>query len=935
MTKLITEQEMENKLMKQLVTLGYEKIKVTNEQELIANFKTQLEKHNETIFSEDEFKQILNELNKGSVFDKAEQLRDRILVNRDDGTQINIPLLDTKDWCKNIFQVTHQITMEGTYTNRYDVTLLINGLPLVQIELKRSGIELKEAFNQTGRYGKHSYGAGQGLFQYIQIFVISNGTLTKYYANPGTSMQNRNFEQTFYWTDKANRPIQRLQDFTNHFLEKCHISKMITRYTVLNQAQRILMVLRPYQYYAVEEMVVHVLNSNKNGYIWHTTGSGKTLTSFMASRLIQNMEEITKVVFVVDRRDLDSQTTEEFNKFSKGCVSGTTNTRELVKQFNDPNSKLIVTTLQKLNNAVTGNRYAGVMNQYSDKKIVFIFDECHRSQFGETHKNIVRFFPKSQLFGFTGTPIFHENAQTQVGDMRTTNDLFDTCLHKYLITDAIKDENVLKFSIEYYSTFKQKESINDEDVEEINRAEVYEAPERLEQVADFIIKNHNRKTHDRQYTAFFAISNVPTLIKYFDLFLEKKEKGEHNLRIATIFSFGANEDGTLGDNDEGDEYVHTREKLDQYIEYYNKEYGGNYNTRDSYYSYYENISKQVVKGNIDILFVVNMFLTGFDSRKLNTLYVDKNLRYHGLIQAFSRTNRIETARKSQGNIVCFRNLKEATDTAIELFADKDATDTIIIPPYEEFIERFKLALEDLHKITPTPDSVIDLIDEEEEAQFVQAFRSLLRIMNQLKCYSEFSFNDLAINQTTFADYTSQYHAIKDKVEKDRDAKKVSILSDLDFELELLAHNEVNVNYILRLLTQLKTDTLSEQEKIRQKVQQLLNSEPQLRSKRELIEKFMNEILPNIESEDTVEENFFSFWEVEKRKAQRKISEQENLDHDKLHDLINNYLYSGIKPLSDDVISTMHERPRLLELESRSQSVISKIKDFIDTFVTGV
>lgn len=936
MGRLITEQEMESRLIEQLTTLGYEKVSITTEEQLIANLKKQLEHNYNTTFSAAEFHQITNHLNKGNIFEKAHTLRNRFDVKRDDGTTLYIQFINQKDWCKNSYQVTHQVTMEGTYTNRYDVTLLINGLPLVQIELKRSGIELREAFNQTGRYAKHSYGAGKGLFQYIQLFVISNGTLTKYYANTGLS-SFRSFEQTFYWTDAKNNAITRLRDFTNVFLEKCHLSKMITRYMVMNESSKVLMVLRPYQYYAVEKMVVQVNQSTKNAYIWHTTGSGKTLTSFMASRLIQNIETVDLVLFVVDRKDLDAQTIEEFNSFSPNSVDNTNSTQHLVSHFEDPHRKLIVTTIQKLNNAITGNRYAKVMDAYRDKRVVFIFDECHRSQFGKTHQNIVRFFPNSQLFGFTGTPIFDANAQTKVGDMRTTRDLFGECLHKYVITDAINDENVLRFSVEYYSTFKKQRYIDDEQVEGIDTEEVYQSPQHMEQVVNYILANHDRKTHGKKFNALFAITNIPTLIGYYDLFEKKRQEGKHNLVLATIYSYGSNEDGLLDEADEGEGqgYVHTREKLEEFIEHYNEEFGTNYNTRDSYYDYYRDVGERVKNGNIDILLVVNMFLTGFDSKKLNTLYVDKNLRHHGLIQAYSRTNRIYGSLKSQGNIICFRNLKKATDEAVELFANKEATETIIIPPYEEFVARFIISLAHLQKLVPTPDEVMKLKDEEAQANFVQAFRELMRIMNQLKSFSDFDFSDLQITETEYTDYLSHYQAIKEKVDQQEHTDKVSILNDLDFELELVAHDHINVTYILTLLESIKGDTLSEQARIRKQVEKLLQSEPKLRSKKELIEQFMEKVLPHIPSADQVKESFLSYWDEEKDKAQEAISKDENLDIHELNKIINNYLYTGHVPQTDDLINAMQQKPSFLERRPKAKNILNKIDTFIDTFITGL
>jgi len=634
-SQLQSEQILEDQLIAQLNKQGYSRVVINNEKELLANLKSQLEKHNRIVFSDAEFKKVMNSLTKGSVFEKAKTLREKQHIIRDNGDNLYFEFLNTEHWCRNEYQVTNQVTIEGKYKNRYDVTLLINGLPLVQIELKRRGLELKEAFNQINRYQRHTFGANSALFQYVQVFIISNGVNTKYYANN----KKQTFKQTFYWTDIENKRLTNiLNGFTSDFLEPCHISKMISKYIVLNETHKILMILRPYQYYAVEALINQVKNSNNNGYIWHTTGSGKTLTSFKASQIIMNMPEVKKVVFVVDRKDLDYQTTKEFNSFSNGSVDGTDNTQALVKQFSD-DTKLIVTTIQKLNNAITG-RYFEKMEKFKNERLVFIFDECHRSQFGETHNRIKSFFNDVQFFGFTGTPIFADNAFKNDLGKRTTTELFGKPLHKYVITDAIKDENVLKFAVEYVGRYKKKETATEIDieVEDIDTKELMEDETRLEKITDYIIANHNRKTHSREFTAMFAVGSVDILTKYYDLFKRKKDEGEHNLKIATIFSYTSNEEDKDANGIYDDisiaaepqaEYKvnrHTREKLDNYIEDYNKMFGTAYSTDSQhFYNYYNDISKKVKGKQIDILLVVNMFLTGFDSPSLNTLYVDKNL----------------------------------------------------------------------------------------------------------------------------------------------------------------------------------------------------------------------------------------------------------------------------------------------------------------------
>lgn len=945
------EQILENNLIEQLQKLGYKKVVIHDENELLANFKQQLEIHNKTSLTANDFNQVLNFINKGNIFERSKVLRDRVPYTNDEGEYKTVELINQIHWCQNQFQVTQQVTMEGTYKNRYDVTILINGLPLVQIELKRRGLELKEAFNQTNRYERHSYWAGQGLFQFIQLFVISNGVNTKYYAN--NSVKARSFKQTFYWSTVDNKLITQLAKFTDVFLEPCHIAKMITKYIVLNESQKILMVLRPYQFYAVEAIIERVQNTKKYGYIWHTTGSGKTLTSFKTAQILTNYPKVFKVVFVVDRKDLDYQTTKEFNSFSKGSIDGTNNTQTLVKQLTGDN-KLIVTTIQKLNNAISKARFLGKMEALQDKRIIFIFDECHRSQFGKTHNDIKNFFSNCQMFGFTGTPIFEPNAGTNEFGKRTTTMLFGDNLHKYVITDAIRDENVLKFSVEYISTFKKKDNILDIDVEAIDEAEVMNAPERLNNITDYIIANHNRKTHSREFTSIFAVSSVDTLIEYYKLFHQRKEQGAHNLKIATIFSYNSNENDkdalgfTTSDFDEVDLNVvaeplakydnqHTRDQLEEFIKNYNKEFSTNYTTKDSqsFYNYYNDIAKRVKHKQIDILLVVNMFLTGFDSKTLNTLYVDKNLKYHGLIQAYSRTNRILNELKSQGNIVCFRNLKAATDEAISLFSNINAKDEIIMQPYEEYVALFNQAFIALLQIAPTVNSVNDLQDEEKELEFIRAFRELMRLKNVLITFTEFSFDDLSMEEQSFEDYKSKYLDLYDKAKGHHQKEKVSILNDVDFELELIHRDEINVAYILKLLAKLKDSTGEEQDKQRKTILEIIAGDTQLRSKRELIEKFIQENLPVIEDSDDIPDEFYNYLNEERQIAIENLSKEENMDSEKLQKLIGDYLFTEKTPLRDDVISALNQRPSLKERGTTAERIISKILDFVDTFINGI
>jgi len=937
-----------------LTGLGYDYVQIQNEDGVRANLQAQLGKFNHTTFSDKEFGAILNHLAKGNVFEKAKTLRDRFHLSRDDGTSFYVRFFDSDDLGKNLFQVTNQVTQQGTYKNRYDVTLLVNGLPLVQIELKRRGLELKEAFNQINRYQRHSFWTNRGLFHYVQIFVISNGVNTRYYANN----RFQSFQQTFYWADADNKNITDLTEFAGAFLDRGHLTKMIAHYIVHNETHKILMVLRPYQYYATEALIEQVRASRDNGYIWHTTGSGKTLTSFKASQIIMDLPEVHKVVFVVDRKDLDYQTMTEFNSFKKDCVDVTDNTRSLVRQFTDE-TKLIVTTIQKLSNAVSKARYEKSMGDLRDLRLVFIFDECHRSQFGETHQRITGFFKNSQLFGFTGTPIFAENAHKNELGKRTTRDLFGKCLHKYVITDAIRDQNVLRFSVEYVCKYvKKSNTYLDIQVEDIDIREVFDSEERLEKIVDYIIHYHDQKTHRREYTAIFATSSIENLIKYYELFKKKKEAGEHDLRIATIFTYGVNEDDPDAMGLLPGEYLkvaepqaayqssHTREKLDEFIADYNAMYGTAFSTKDSrqYENYFKDISKRIKdrekigfhdKDRLDILLVVSMFLTGFDALKVNTLYVDKNLRYHGLLQAFSRTNRILNEQKSHGNILSFRNLKDRTDEAIALFSNKEAKEIIFMPAYDVVVRKFSDAVADLLKIAPSVKSVDELASEEDEMAFVQAFRAVMRIRNVLLCFTDFSWGDLPMDEQTFEDYKSKYLDLYDKVKTYRQKEKASILEDVDFELELIHRDEVNVAYILKLLARLKQAEKTEREQQKKAILDLLGSEIELRSKRELIEKFIEENLPKIDDVDAIPDEFEKYWHDQKVLALGKICEEESLDQKQFQALIDAYIYSEQEPLRDEVFKCLDNRPSVLEARKIGERIIEKMKAFVQVYVKGM
>ena len=953
---------LETNLIRQLVALGYEPVKIHDGTAFVSNLKAQLESFNNTTFTAKEFDAIMNYLAKGNVFDKAKTLRDRYQLNKEDGNSFYVRFFDNEDWSKNKYQVTNQVQIQGSFMNRYDVTLLVNGLPLVQIELKRSGTEIKEAFNQINRYQRHSFWSNYGLFQYVQLFVISNGVNTKYLANN----RLQSVKQTFFWAYANNKNITELAAFAAAFLNKDHLGKMISHYVVMNETFKNMMVLRPYQYFATEAIINQVKTGSDNGYIWHTTGSGKTLTSFKAAQIIMDLPDVHKVVFVVDRKDLDYQTMQEFNAFKKDSVDVTDNTASLVKQLTD-DTKLVLTTIQKLNNAISKHHYETKLGHLKDKKIVFIFDECHRSQFGDTHDRIITYFKKAQLFGFTGTPIFAENASKNELGRRTTKDLFGACLHKYVITDAIHDQNVLRFGIEYIGKYKQKgNTFIDIEVEDIDKAEVFNDEKRLAKIADYIIAYHGQKTFKKDYSAIFAVSSIANAIKYYNILQKKKEAGEHDLRIATIFTYGDNEededaqDYLPGDEEEflnifamaADPQVayassHTRDKLEKYIGDYNKMYGTSFSTKDSqqFENYFKDISKRLKerekesfndeKDRLDILIVVSMFLTGFDAKKVNTLYVDKNLKHHGIIQAYSRTNRILGEQKSQGNILCFRNLKKATDEAITLFSDKDAIEDIILPPYEVIVSKFKEALKILLTLTPTWQSVDELETEEDELAFIQAFRALLRAKNVLESYADFSWEGLGIDEQTFENYKSKYLDLYQKVKSENQKEKTSILDDIDFELELIHRDLINVAYIIKLLAKLKQAKASEAQQQKKAIMDLLGGDIELRSKRELIEKFIQENLPLIADADNIPDEFEKYWQEQKILALNKLCEDEHLDKEQFKALIDAYIFSGQDPIRDEVLKCLGDRPSILQARAIGERIIFKMKEYIDVFERGM
>ena len=904
-----SEAKLEEKLIDQLVKQGYKKVQIDTVEDLERNFREQINEHNkfrleEKPLSDKEFERLMIKISGKGVFQSAKELRQLQDIQRDDGTIAYIELFNTREWCQNIFQVTHQTTVEGKYTNRYDVTLLINGLPLVQIELKRRGMDMKEAFNQIKRYKRHSY---SGLYKFIQIFIISNGVDTKYFANGD---QELNYGFTFYWTDVNNERINNLEHFCLTFLDRCQIGKVIARYMILNQTEKMLLVMRPYQIYAVENIVSRALDTNNNGYVWHTTGSGKTITSFKTSQILAKEPSINQVFFLVDRKDLDKQTLDEFNKFKPGCVDLTNNTDKLIEQMKDSTKDLIVTTIQKMANACSNSKYAPILEKYKDLKTVFIIDECHRSQFGDMHRQISKTFTNAQYFGFTGTPRFKENPSQ---DGRSTADIFEKCLHTYLIKDAIKDGNVLGFSVDYMKFVDYNSNQTEEDVmvEGIDTEEVFMADDRVRLIAQDIIDHHNTKTRDRKYNALFTVSSIPLLVKYYNMF----KSLNHDLKIGAIFTYGANED--LDKNPE-----HSRESLDKIIDDYNKMYNTNFSS-STFDAYFRDICKKIKNTEIDIVIVVNMLLTGFDAKRLNTLYVDKSLKYHDLIQAFSRTNRVESETKPFGNIVCYRTTKERVDEAVKLFSQTDSIDTVIMAPYEDYLNKFKVAVSELLKITPVVDSVDSLEREEDIKAFIVAFRTVAKLLVSLKTFNEFDLDngDTELNAQMFEDYKSKYYELYRRLSNDKE--KSSILNDVTFSLELIQTDKINVSYILNLIR--NVDLTNEEQKkkdIEDIESKLVNiTDDELFLKADLIKSFLKSILPTLKEDDSIDEALDKHMNVEREKEIEKFSEDNNINLDNLKEIIDEYEYSGIFP--DSLIGKSIDAPFLKKI-----SIIENIKVFI-------
>ena len=924
---------LENNFIAQLTGLGYQLSYAKTVELLKDNLRLELERLNDCKLSDSEWYKVQTQLTKGSKsIDRARLLREQLIIERDGQPALRLKLADQRNWTNNSFQVLNQFQKEnGNIKNRYDVTILMNGLPVVQIELKRRGVEIKEAFQQVQRYQRDTYHAGEGYFQFIQMFVISNGVNTEYFANNSTL--NKLF--SFNWTDENNNAINQLTDFTDTFLNREHLHKMIFRYTVLT-TENVAMMLRPYQCYAVEGILKTVEEGSGNGYIWHTTGSGKTLTSFKASQILTQRSDIKKVVFVVDRKDLDTQTVQEFANFSDDSFEDTDKTATLVKQLKDDSVPLIVTTIQKLNKAVSSLERE--ISHLKNERIVFIFDECHRSQFGATHKRITDFFTNTQLFGFTGTPIFAENSSANEHGKRTTADLFDKCLHKYLIVDAIEDRNVLPFKIDYVGKYEDKTNSNtfvDMEVQGIDIAELMNSDERMEKIKQYVIDRHGIYSRTREYTSIFACSSIDNLCKYYEMFRADEQRQKMGFKIAAVFSFGANDE--FKDDDGSGNARQNSERLDEYVKDYNKTFGTSFKLREQFGfdRYNRDVSKRVKSGNIDILFVVNMYLTGFDSKKLNTLYVDKNLRHHGLIQAFSRTNRVQTNRKPYGNIVCFRNIKNEVDEAVALFSNKAPNESVFLPEYSVLLEQFRAALQRLREITPTVQSVDSLKGMKAKEEFIKAFRSVLRKHNVLSNDTDFKFDDVEISEQELADYGSKYRDLQPTVKLYKEeAVKESILGEIDFEIELLGTTKVDVDYILDLLGKMVGSDVEGKEKLKEKLLRQITNDIKQHSKRELIQRFIEEQLVHIDNPMSIADALEDFFANEREMALFKLSTEYAVQPEELSEVIDKYVWLGQEVPKDAMTDLLKGKHSYMQTRKLSTNLSEAVNDYAETFYSG-
>ena len=1006
-TEYQSEADLERSFIEQLQKQAYEYLPIHTEQDLIDNLRKQLEKLNDYHFTDEEwnrfFKQEIANPNFG-IKEKSKIIQEdykKVLYYEkpvDNYRFRNILLIDKDNIHNNSIQVINQYENdEGKRANRYDVTILVNGLPLVHVELKRRGVDIKDAFNQINRYQNDSFWAGSGLYEFIQIFVISNGTYTKYYSNttrqthisdnsnsiPKKGKRTSNsFEFTSWWADRKNRPIIDLIDFAKTFLAKHTLLNILTKYCVFTSDET-LMVMRPYQIVATESILNKIKVSSNyklysttdgGGYIWHTTGSGKTLTSFKTAQLATKLSEIDKVLFVVDRKDLDYQTMKEYDKFAKGAANSNTSTAVLKKQLEKPDARIIITTIQKLVCFIKQNKNHPVYSQH----IVMIFDECHRSQFGEMHLTITNAFKKYHLFGFTGTPIFAENAvMNHKKQAQTTAQLFGEQLHSYTIVDAIADRNVLPFRIDYISTMKEQENIKDSKVWDINREKALAAPERISRIVSYILEHFNQKTmrNDRSYNftaltniadiakaknrkaideikqklrltgfnSIFAVASIPMAKMYYEEFQRQMaENPLQKLKIATIYSFGVNgddnsDDGFIDENPEDTSKLSKsdRDFLESAIEDYNKMFGTSYDTSsDKFQNYYKDVSLRMKNREIDLLIVVNMFLTGFDATTLNTLWVDKNLRMQGLLQAFSRTNRILNSVKAYGNIVCFRNLEEATNKSIALFGDKEACGIVLLKTFNDYyngytddkgkyIPGYKERIDELLEKYPVGELIVS---EKEKKDFVRLYGSILKLTNILSSFDEFADNKI-LSERDVQDYHSQYLRIYDEL-RPQGKEKDNVNDDLVFEIELIKQVEINIDYILMLIKKYHAGHMADKE-IKISILKSVEASMELRSKKDLIENFINSLTPSSD----VDKDWKLYINQQRIEELNKIIEEENLNKEETYKYVNDALKNGyVQETGTAINEILPKMSRFNKSRSiKKSTVLDRIIKFFNRF----
>lgn len=966
-----SEADLERELIKILKGQAYEYLTFSTEEQLVTNLRVQLESLNNITFSDKEWKAFFNEKiasEKDGVVEKTVRIQeDHIqLLKRDDGSTKNILLIDKGNIHNNKLQVINQYESEGNRLNRYDVTILVNGLPMVHVELKRRGVDIREAFNQINRYQRDSFWAGSGLFEYVQLFVISNGTLTKYYSNTVRTQHlgeksparrskktSNSFDFTSWWADASNRPIEDLTGFAKTFLAKHSLLNVLTKYCVLT-ADRMLLVMRPYQIVATERILSRIdVASNYRkwgsveggGYVWHTTGSGKTLTSFKTAQLATRIDGIDKVLFVVDRKDLDYQTMQEYDRFAPGAANSNTSTRVLKQQLEDSNARIIITTIQKLSTFIAGNKGHSIY----DGHVVIIFDECHRSQFGEMHTAITKAFKKYHLFGFTGTPIFAANSGTGGNpNFRTTEQAFGEKLHTYTIVDAINDKNVLPFRIDYVNTIKTPEVLADKKVSAIDKEKALLAPERMRQVVEYILEHFDQKTKRAQhyslagkrvngFNALFATASIDAAKRYYNQFFMQQETLPPNkkLKVGLIYSFAANEPDDLDLlDDEGFETdgldLDSRSFLDDAIQDYNDMFGTSFDTSaDKFQNYYKDLSLRLKRREIDVVIVVNMFLTGFDATTLNTLWVDKNLKSHGLIQAFSRTNRILNSVKTYGNIVSFRNLEQETNDAIALFGNKDARGIVLLKPYAEYYEEYSEKIALLLSEYPLGQQIVG---ETAQKEFVKVFGAILRLRNILQSFDDFSGHEI-VAPRDLQDYQSRYLNIYQDFRQRNDGEKESIIDDVVFEIELIKQVEINVDYILLLVHQYRAAKGDGDDKeIRATIDRAIESSPTLRNKKDLIQQFVD----SLSTTSDVDVEWREFVSARRDYELEKIIEEEGLDSEATRTFIEAaFRDGGIQPTGTAVTKILPPVSRFAVSGAhaiKKQTVIEKLSAFFERFI---